>query len=121
MSVPFLWMLQCRLIFKEILYMNLPVSIKNTEQLNFHFLLEEDAGGQIVGTIAELPGCQVTAKTQEEAIDALQQMTRDRMAKITVVPFSINVNVEEVEQKENPWLKFMGMYRTHLTSLRDLI
>lgn len=91
--------------------MNLHVSIKNTEQLNFHFLLEEDACGQIVGTIAELPGCQVTAKTQEEAIDALQQMTRDRMAKITVVPFSINVNVEEVEQKENPWLKFMGMYK----------
>jgi hypothetical protein len=90
--------------------MNLPVSIKNTEQLNFHFLLEEDACGQIVGTIAELPGCQVTAKTQEEAIDALQQMTRDRMAKITVVPFSINVNVEEVEQKKNPWVEFMGMY-----------
>jgi hypothetical protein len=91
--------------------MNLPVSIKNTEQLNFHFLLEEDSCGQIVGTIAELPGCQVAATTQEEAIESLQQMTRDRMAKITVVPFSVDANVEEVEEKENPWLEFMGMYK----------
>jgi hypothetical protein len=89
--------------------MNLPVSIKNTEQLNFHFLLEEDACGQIVGTIAELPGCQVTATTQEEAIEVLQQMTRDRMAKITVVPFTTDV-LPAKEKKKNPWLKHMGIY-----------
>jgi hypothetical protein len=89
--------------------MNLPVSINNLERLDFHFLLEEDSHGQIVGTIAELPGCQVAAKTPEEAIDALQQMTCDRMAKITVVPFSFPRQPEST-QEENPWEEFIGMY-----------
>lgn len=88
--------------------MNLSVSIKNTEQLNFHFLLEEDSDGKIVGTIAELPGCQIVAMTPDEAIDALQQMTRDRMTKMTVVPFS--VTVASAEERKNPWLKHMGIY-----------
>lgn len=57
--------------------MNLPISVDNTEQINFHFLLEEGSDGQILGTIAELPGCQITA----------------------------------IEQEENPWTEFMGMYK----------
>jgi hypothetical protein len=89
--------------------MNLPVPKYNTDLLNFHFLLEDGFDGQILGTIAELPGCQVTAATQEEAIDELQRMTRDRIEKMTVVPFSI-ATLPEVEQKKNPWLKYMGMY-----------
>jgi hypothetical protein len=89
--------------------MNLPVPKYNTDPLNFHFLLEDSSDGQVLGTIAELPGCQVTAATQEEAIDELQRMTRDRLAKMTVVPFSMAAP-PEVEQKKNPWLKYMGMY-----------
>ncbi len=90
--------------------MNLPISVDNAERINFHFLLEASSDGQILGTIAELPGCQVTATTQENAIVELQQMARDRVAKMTVVPFSVDVNVE-VEQPENPWIEFMGMYK----------
>ena len=87
--------------------MNLPISANNTERINFHFLLEERSDGQILGTIAELPGCQVTATTQEDAIVELQEITRDRVAKMTVVPFSIDSPVKE---KKNPWLKHMGIY-----------
>lgn len=90
--------------------MNLPVSINKTELINFHFLLEERPDGQIFGRIAELPDSQVMAATQEDAIAELQQMARDRTAKTTVVPFSLAVNVD-AEQKENPWLEFMGMYQ----------
>jgi hypothetical protein len=89
--------------------MNLPVSKSNTDQLNFHFLLEEISDGQILGTIAELPDCQVTAATQEEAIGELQRMTRDRLAKMTVVPFSLPSKLESV-QEENPWEEFIGMF-----------
>jgi hypothetical protein len=95
-------------IFQCTLGMNLPISIDKTEHLNLHFLLEEDSCGQIVGTIAELPGCQVSARTQEDAIGALQQMAHDRMAKITVVPFTTAISSEK--EKRNPWLKHMGMY-----------
>jgi hypothetical protein len=89
--------------------MNLPVPKYNTDLLNFHFLLEDSSDGQVLGTIAELPGCQVTAATQEEAIGALQRMTRDRLAKMTVVPFSLPSKLEFV-QEENPWEEFIGMY-----------
>ncbi len=89
--------------------MNLPVSINNTEHLNFHFLLEARSDGQISGTIAELPGCQVVATTQEDAIAELQQMTCDRVAKMTVVPFNLPIKQESL-QEENPWEEFIGMY-----------
>ncbi len=89
--------------------MNLPVSINSTELVNFHFLLEERLDGQILGTIAELPGSQVTAATQEDAIAELQQMARDRTAKMTVVPFSLPIYLEAA-QEENPWEEFIGMY-----------
>ncbi len=93
--------------------MNLPISVINTDvtqtkQFNFHFLLEERADGQIVGTIAEFPGCHVAATTSENAIAELQQILRDRTAKMTVVPFSIAMAT--AEEKKNPWLKYMGMY-----------
>jgi hypothetical protein len=90
--------------------MNLPISGGNAERINFHFLLEERSDGKIVGTIAELPDCQVSAMTQEDAIAELQRLTRDRVTKMTVVPFSMDVNIE-AEQEENPWLEFMGMYK----------
>ncbi len=89
--------------------MNLPISVDHAERLNFHFLLEESSDGQILGTIAELPGCQVTTTTQENAIVELQQMARDRVAKMTVVPFSLPIRLEE-PQEENPWEEFIGMY-----------
>jgi hypothetical protein len=89
--------------------MNLSVPKYNTDLLNLHFLLEDSSDGWILGTVAELPGCQVTAATEQEAIDELERMTRDRLAKMTVVPFSMAIP-PEVEQKKNPWLKYMGMY-----------
>jgi hypothetical protein len=89
--------------------MNLPVPKYNTDPLNFHFLLEDSSDGQILGTIAELPGCQVTAATQDEAIGALQEMTRDRLVKMTVVPFSLPNTLEFVQDK-HPWEEFIGMF-----------
>ncbi len=94
--------------------MNLPISISPSEQLptepfNFHFLLEEDPSGQIKGTIAELPDCQVMATTQDEAIAELQQITRDRMDKMTVVSFHLPIKQKSLP-KRNPWEKFIGMY-----------
>lgn len=86
-----------------------PVVANSAEQLNFHFLLEEQSDGRVLGTIAELPGCQASATSQEDAIAELQQMVRDRINKMTVVPFSVAIPSME-EKKNNPWLKFMGMY-----------
>jgi hypothetical protein len=94
--------------------MNLPVSVINTDvtqtkQLNFHFLLEERADGQIVGTIAEFPDCRVAATTSESAIDELHEILRDRTAKMTVVPFTLPINLQASEE-EHPWEEFIGMY-----------
>ena len=89
--------------------MNLPISVGNAERINFHFLLEERSDGKIVGTIAELPDCQVSATTQEDAIAELQEMASERVSKMTMVPFSVAVPPAKVK-KNNPWLKFMGMY-----------
>jgi hypothetical protein len=88
--------------------MNLPVS-QPAEQLNFHFLLEENPDGQVVANVAELSDCQVIANSQEEAIAQMEILVRNRMAKMTIVPFSIAIN-PATEPKENPWEPFIGMY-----------
>jgi hypothetical protein len=88
--------------------MNLPVS-KSTEQLNFHFLLEENPDGQVVANVAELSDCQVIASTQAEAIAQMEILVRDRMANMTVVPFSMAIN-SAAEPKPNPWEPYIGMY-----------
>ncbi len=88
--------------------MNLPVS-HPTEQLNFHFLLEENAAGQVVANVAELSDCHVIANTQAEAIAQMETLVRDRMAKITVVPFSLAIT-PEVAPADDPWEPYIGMY-----------
>jgi hypothetical protein len=94
--------------------MNLPVT-QPSAALNFHFLLEENINGQIVGTVAELPDCRVMAETQAAAIAELEEKLRDRLAKMTIVPVTMPVNSESVNsetepQRENPWEPFIGMY-----------
>jgi hypothetical protein len=90
--------------------MNLPVPIL-TEQLDFHFLMEENSEGQVVATVAELADCQVIANSQAAAIVELEKKLHDRFAKITVVPFTMSVNPSIEPQRENPWTEFMGMYK----------
>jgi hypothetical protein len=90
--------------------MNLPVS-QPAEQLNFHFLIEENPEGQVVATVAELTDCQVTADTQADAIAKLEQKLHERFTKITVVPFTMSVNSSVEPLPENPWTEFMGMYK----------
>jgi hypothetical protein len=95
--------------------MNLPVT-QSSAALSFHFLLEENTDEYIVGIVAELPDCRVIAESQEAAIAELEEKLRDRLAKMTVVPFTMPVNSESIDsetepQRENPWTEFMGMYK----------
>jgi hypothetical protein len=78
------------------------------DHLNFHFLLRQTEAGQVVASVAELADCQVSAATKEEAIALLQEMVRDRLSQIEVVPFELKI--ERPAQQENPWIEFIGMY-----------
>jgi len=74
----------------------------NSPPSNFHILLEPIEPGQITASIAELPHCHFTASTREAAINGIEILVRDRLAKIEIIPFP--------SHRENPWLEFIGMF-----------
>jgi hypothetical protein len=76
--------------------------------LNFHFLLTQTDEGQVVASVAELADCQVTAASRDEAIAQLQELLRDRMAEVEVVPFELVIAGSI--GRENPWEEFIGLY-----------
>jgi hypothetical protein len=83
--------------------MNLPIT-ELPAPLNFHLLLEEKPDGQILGRVAELPDCQVIASSQAATIAELEAKLRDRLTKITAVPFSLSPNepLTDREQAQQP-------------------
>lgn len=85
--------------------MNLPVTHRDTTDLNFHLLLKSVGPEQFVASVAELHDCQVTASTKEDAIEQLQKMVQTQLAETEVLSFSIAPN-----KPENPWIEFIGMY-----------
>jgi hypothetical protein len=89
--------------------MNLPISCRDISDLNFHILLKSVGPKQFEASVAELRDCQVTAPTKEAAIEQLQKMVQVQLAETEVLSFPI-VSSEGVNEPENPWIEFIGMY-----------
>jgi hypothetical protein len=75
--------------------------------LNFHVLLEQNAAGRTIASIAELANCQVEADSRKEALVAIQELVSDRLSNVEVLPLEISP-AQTVE--ENPWTEFIGMF-----------
>jgi hypothetical protein len=88
--------------------MNLPVS-NAAASLNLHILLKSVGPEKFVASVAELSDCQVTASTKEGGIAQLQKMVQTHLAGTEILNFPV-VQSEVVDDRENPWTEFIGMY-----------
>jgi hypothetical protein len=76
------------------------------KDLNLHILLERTETGRSVAAIAEISDCQVEADTREEALVALHQLLKQRLAKMEIVPLAVFLE----PLRDNPWTEFIGMF-----------
>ncbi|MFM2432730.1 MAG: hypothetical protein RLZZ511_3944 [Cyanobacteriota bacterium] len=90
--------------------MNLSVAkAESMNTLSWRMLLEQQANGQIVAWVAELPDCRVVAESREAAIGQLEALIEKRMAGIDAVEFQPRLN--SFTPAEHPALKFIGIFK----------
>ncbi|MCU0567206.1 MAG: hypothetical protein MUF49_11485 [Oculatellaceae cyanobacterium Prado106] len=75
--------------------------------LNLHILLEQTETGRAIAAIAEISDCRVEADSCEAALAALQQLLKDCLAQMEIIPLTLSL---EPPVRENSWVKFIGMF-----------
>lgn len=69
--------------------------------LSLHVLVELTSSGHFMASVPELPDCKALAETRLDAIAAVQQKVKARLA---------NIEVLTLEISNNPWTDFIGMF-----------
>jgi len=69
--------------------------------LSLHVLVERTSSGHFIASVPELPDCTALAETRLDAIAAVQQKVKARLA---------NIEVLTLEISNNPWTDFIGMF-----------
>jgi predicted RNase H-like HicB family nuclease len=77
-----------------------------TEKQSYRILIEYQENGLVNASVLGWQNCRVTAKNKEEALQQLQQLLTIHHGNQEIV--SLEVGKPE---KENPWLKFAGMFK----------
>jgi hypothetical protein len=78
-----------------------------SKDLNLHILLESTEMGGAIAAIAEISDCRVEADSREAALAALQQLLKQRLAQMEIIPLALSL---ETPVRENPWMEFIGMF-----------
>jgi predicted RNase H-like HicB family nuclease len=78
-----------------------------SKDLNLHILLEPTETGGTIAAIAEISNCRVEADSREAALAALQQLLKQRLAQMEIIPLALPL---EPPVRENPWVEFIGMF-----------
>jgi predicted RNase H-like HicB family nuclease len=77
---------------------------------NLHILLEHNSqGNAMIATVLELPNCHAEAPTREQAIEELKKQVLARLEKAEIL--SLELQPSPVQQPENPWMKFAGVFK----------
>jgi hypothetical protein len=76
--------------------------------LKMTLVLESLSSGQISASILEFPHCRVEADTKEAAIAKIRPEAIALLSRIEVMP--LEISPEELNQLENPWVKYAGMF-----------
>jgi len=87
--------------------MNLAVP-KRSSSIQMTLILETLASGNVAASILEFPSCRVEAGSREVAIEQIRQDAAEVFKRVEVLP--MNIAGEAIEQAENPWVKFAGMF-----------
>ncbi len=80
--------------------MNL-LAATSLNSLSLHVLVERALSGHFIASVPELPDCTALAETRSDAIAAVQEKVRVRLA---------NIEVLTLEISNNPWTDFIGMF-----------
>jgi predicted RNase H-like HicB family nuclease len=102
--------------------MNLAISkAQPLTTLSWHILLEQQADGQVVAWVAELPDCRVVAGSREDAIAQLEPLVEKRMAGIEAVEFHLPTqaipqphpldDVPSIDKDDPAFIEFMATLR----------
>jgi hypothetical protein len=93
--------------------MNLTLStVPSSETIipNLHILLEHNSqGNATIATVLELPNCRAEAPTREQALEELKKQVLARLEKAEIL--SLELQTLPVQQSENPWMKFAGVFK----------
>lgn len=72
---------------------------------NWKILLESQDDGFTVATVLEVPNLQIIDKTKQGAIEKVQQLLQERLAKAEIIQISLPKKTHE-----NPLMKFAGVF-----------
>ncbi|MEH2382816.1 MAG: type II toxin-antitoxin system HicB family antitoxin [Nostoc sp.] len=75
--------------------------VTSLNRLSLHVLVEQASKGHFIASVPELPDCVAEAETRSDAIAAVQEQVRVRLA---------NIEVLTLEVANNPWTDFIGMF-----------
>lgn len=93
--------------------MNLNLSTLPSSQTvipNLHILLEHNSqGNAMIATVLELPNCRAEAPTRQQALEELKKQVLARLEKAEIL--SLELQPPPVQQPENPWMKFAGVFK----------
>lgn len=80
-----------------------------TEKQSYGILIEYQENGLVNASVLGWQNCRVTAKNKQEALQQLQQLLTIHHENQEIVSLEVN-KPENQPEKENPWLKFAGMF-----------
>ncbi|RUT07701.1 hypothetical protein DSM106972_019610 [Dulcicalothrix desertica PCC 7102] len=75
---------------------------------NWNILLESTDDGFTTATVLEVPSFQTTDKTKQGAVEKIQQLLQERLAKAEIV--KIPAPIQPVAA-EHPLMKFAGIFK----------
>jgi predicted RNase H-like HicB family nuclease len=81
-------------------------SNSDTSKLTYHVLVEREPDGRFSALVLGLSECKSYGKTENEALENLQQLLQKRLQNSRIVTLEI-----DSPQTDNPWLKVAGMYK----------
>jgi predicted RNase H-like HicB family nuclease len=81
-------------------------SNSDTSKLTYNVLVEPVSDGKFSAVVLGLSDCKSYGKTENEALENLQQLLQKRLQNSRIVTLEI-----DSRQTDNPWLKVAGMYK----------
>jgi predicted RNase H-like HicB family nuclease len=83
----------------------------DSSKLTYNVLIEKKQDGTFRAVMLGLLDCKSSGKTENEAVEKLQQLLQARLKDSKIVTVTIESPQLESAQIENPWTKIAGMYK----------
>jgi predicted RNase H-like HicB family nuclease len=81
-------------------------SDRDTSKLTYSVLVESELDGRFSAVVLGLSDCKSSGKTENEALENLQQLLQKRLQNSRIVTLEI-----DSPQNDNPWFNVAGMYK----------